>query len=80
MDANVLERYIALEEQITNSEKNQPGIVYQQKTEQLKQLNYRIEEQTKLVEQLREQAWVPIPIKIIIEHTFSLNCLSIYPY
>lgn len=56
VDANVLERYIALEEQITNSEKNQPGIVYQQKTEQLKQLNYRIEEQTKLVEQLREQA------------------------
>ena len=60
MDANVLERYIALEEQITNSEKNQPGIVYQQKTEQLKQLSYRIEEQTKLVQQLREQAWVSI--------------------
>ena len=56
VEPNVLERYIALEEQITESEKNQPGIVYQQKTEQLKQLNYRIGEQSKLVEQLREQA------------------------
>jgi len=56
VDPNVLERYIALEEQITEAEKHQPGIVFQQKTEQLKQLNYRIDEQTKSVDQLREQA------------------------
>jgi len=56
VDPNVLERYIALEEKITEAEKHQPGIVFQQKTEQLKQLNYRIDEQTKLVGQLREQA------------------------
>jgi len=49
VDPNVLERYIALEEQITEAEKHQPGIVFQQKTEQLKQLNYRIDEQTKSV-------------------------------
>ena len=51
-----MERYIALEEQINEAEKNQPGVALQQKTERLKELDYRIGEQTKLVDQLREQA------------------------
>ena len=53
---DVLERYIALEEFITEAEKNAPGMVLQQKTEQLQQLNIRIKEQNQLVQQLKDQA------------------------
>ena len=56
VDANVLERYIALEEQITEAERSQPGAALQQNSERLKELDYRIGEQSKLVDQLREQA------------------------
>ena len=56
VSADVLERYIALEEKISESEKNAPAMVLDQKNEQLKQLTIRIAEQTKLVEQLKAQA------------------------
>ena len=53
---DVLERYIELEEKISASEKDTPAMLLEQKNEQLKQLTIRISEQTKLVEQLKEQA------------------------
>ena len=56
MSPDVLERYIELEEKITGAEKDTPGMVLQQKTEQLKQLTARIEDQSLLVEKLRQQA------------------------
>ena len=56
VSADVLERYIELEEKIAEKEKNTPAMVLQQKTEQLQQLTLRIDEQSQLVHELKEQA------------------------
>ena len=53
---DVLERYIELEEKISQAEKDTPAMVLDQKNEQLKQLTVRISEQSQLVEQLKSQA------------------------
>ena len=52
----MLERYLELEEKIAEAEKDSPGMVLQQKTEQLKQLDIRIKEQSQVVDNLKHQA------------------------
>ena len=52
----MLEKYIALEEQIAEAEKDSPAMLLQQKQEQIQQLSIRIEEQHELVDQLTAQA------------------------
>ena len=52
VSADVLEKYIALEEQIAEAEKDSPAMLLQQKQEQIQQLSIRIEEQHELVDQL----------------------------
>lgn len=56
VSADVLEKYIALEEQIAEAEKDSPAMLLQQKQEQIQQLSIRIEEQHELVDQLTAQA------------------------
>ena len=56
VSADVLERYIALEEKIAAAEKDSPAMLLQQKQEQIQQLSIRIEEQKELVDQLSAQA------------------------
>jgi hypothetical protein len=50
-----LERYIALEEEIATAETTSPGMVLQQKREQIDQLNKQIEEQELNVRNLEAQ-------------------------
>merc|ERR1712001_259986 len=56
VSADVLEKYIALEEQIAEAEKDSPAMLLQQKQEQIQQLSIRIEEQRELVDQLTTAA------------------------
>ena len=50
-----LERYIALEEEIAVAETSSPGMVLQQKREQIDKLNKQIEEQKLNVRNLETQ-------------------------
>ena len=50
-----LERYIALEEEIAIAETTSPGMVLQQKKEQLNQLDKQIQEQSMNVKNLESQ-------------------------
>jgi hypothetical protein len=51
----VLERYIQLEEEIAEAEKNSPSMVLQQKRSQIQQLARRIRDQHELVKALEAE-------------------------
>lgn len=56
VEADVLERYIHLEEEIASAEKESPGMVLQQKKQQTEQLTTRIRQQEELVDKLKQHS------------------------